>query len=453
MRRRPADELAPQARALMDTVGRHARGAPSSGAQRAALHRVSRRGGNSGRRCWHGVPRQPGERGARNGTAAHALDYDDMCFVCWRIQARRFVAAARRGGNEQCVRPPPCSTPYVVGFERLEGRIGRAMNQRHVSVAGHCTSDASETIGAAAAESRFSRWTRPGRPRAGDSPRLKASGAQDKIRDGWESRSHAGLAAGARPFCGAAGAGRNDGPAPRAIDVPQGFRGEWQRGSRRSTASRPIIGIPGEIVDPRHTVKLYPSAPARTRRWTRCRCATPRTVSRADVDEIDIGVDRSSRRSDSRPAVRSGLEGKVQQPFLRRGGGGRRTRRPRGRSMRRGSARPRSSGCSHASRSRRFSQARSVGAAADAGECDVRLAGRPRRTDSGQRRPPDTTMFDRPATRNGGQFISCATGRSEPQDRGRAGDCAAQSRPLRTSGTDGLCGYLGRHIGGPSRSG
>src|SRR6185436_16760585 len=87
-----------------------------------------------------------------NGTAAHALDYDDMCFVSLAHPSAPLVATALAAGELARAPGTALLDAWVVGFE-IEAVLGRAMNPRHYTQGWHCTSTIG-TIGAAAAAAR-----------------------------------------------------------------------------------------------------------------------------------------------------------------------------------------------------------------------------------------------------------------------------------------------------------
>jgi hypothetical protein len=78
----------------------------------------------------------PGDAALANGTAAHALDYDDMRSSAG-IRARRWWRR-RSPRRRQPVPRRSLLDAYVVGFE-IEARLGRAM-ARHYQRGWHCTS-------------------------------------------------------------------------------------------------------------------------------------------------------------------------------------------------------------------------------------------------------------------------------------------------------------------------
>src|SRR4030095_14613509 len=75
-----------------------------------------------------------------NGVAAHALDYDDMCFVSMAHPSCALVPAALAAGELAAARASLLLDAYVAGFE-IECRLGTVMNPRHYHQRGwHCTS-------------------------------------------------------------------------------------------------------------------------------------------------------------------------------------------------------------------------------------------------------------------------------------------------------------------------
>ena len=92
----------------------------------------------------------PEEAAMANGVAAHALDYDDMCFVSLAHPSCALVPAALATAELVQASGSAIIDAYVVGFE-LECRLGNVMNPRHYHERGwHCTSSIG-TVGAVAA--------------------------------------------------------------------------------------------------------------------------------------------------------------------------------------------------------------------------------------------------------------------------------------------------------------
>src|SRR5262245_5689096 len=99
------------------------------------------------------------EAALANGVAAHALDFDDMCFVSMAHPSCALVPAALAAAEMAGASGRALLDAYVVGFE-IECRLGMVMNPRHYHSRGwHCTSSIG-TLGAAAAAARILNLTR-----------------------------------------------------------------------------------------------------------------------------------------------------------------------------------------------------------------------------------------------------------------------------------------------------
>ena len=141
------------ARALLDTIGVMLAGASESAA--ASVQQVVAQE-SSGLQCsvlGTGLRTSATNAALANGTAAHAHDYDDMCFVSLAHPSAPLVAAGLAIAERSGATGRALLEAYVVGFE-IEARLGRAMNPRHYQRGWHCTSTLG-TIGAAAAASRL----------------------------------------------------------------------------------------------------------------------------------------------------------------------------------------------------------------------------------------------------------------------------------------------------------
>jgi len=125
----PRSARAAAARALLDTVGVALAGAAEPAA-RIVQRVVSQDGAGPCRVLGTALLASAANAALANGTAAHALDYDDMCFVSLAHPSAPLVAAALAAGEVAGASGRALLDAYVVGFE-LEGRLGRAMNPRH----------------------------------------------------------------------------------------------------------------------------------------------------------------------------------------------------------------------------------------------------------------------------------------------------------------------------------
>jgi 2-methylcitrate dehydratase PrpD len=190
-----------------------------------------------------------------NGTAAHALDYDDMCFVSLAHPSAPLVpaglaAAELAGGSGAALHDA-----YVVGFE-IEARLGRIMNPRHYQRGWHCTS----TLGSVGAAAVASRLLGLGAEATGHAIALAASAASG-LKENFGTMVkplHAGLAA-RNGVLAARLAGNGMTANPIALDGPQGFLRAMDSEREGPADEIADLGRRFEIVDTGITVKLYPS--------------------------------------------------------------------------------------------------------------------------------------------------------------------------------------------------
>ena len=246
-----------------------------------------------------------------NGTAAHALDYDDMCFVSLAHPSAPLVAAALAVGELTGASGVALLDAYVVGFE-LEGRLGRAMNPRHYQRGWHCTSTLG-TIGAAAACARLLGLDAAAAGHALAIAASEASGLKENFGT-MVKPLHAGLAA-RNGVVAALLAQAGMTASAAAIDGPQGFL-KAMDGETLSLEVAADLGSRWEIVDTGITVKLYPSC-AGTHPTLDALLDLKRRDGFAaeDVEAIEVGVDPIVPTILLYDRPSSGLEGKFSMPF------------------------------------------------------------------------------------------------------------------------------------------
>ncbi len=247
-----------------------------------------------------------------NGTAAHALDYDDMCFVSLAHPSAPLVAAALAAAEIAGASGRALLDAYVVGFE-IEGRLGRAMNPRHYQRGWHCTSTLG-TIGAAAAAARLLRLDSDAAGHALAIAASEASGLKENFGT-MVKPLHAGLAA--RNGVLAAFLARAGMTASRAaIEGPQGFLKALDGEKTSLDAETADLGSRWEIVDTGITVKLYPSCAGTHPTLDALLDLKRREDLRAEeIDAIDVGVDPIVPTILLYDQPSSGLEGKFSMPF------------------------------------------------------------------------------------------------------------------------------------------
>src|SRR6185295_15005941 len=234
-----------------DTVGVTLAGA-SEPASLIVRHVVEAEGGDA---CTvFGTPVRASMSGAAlaNGTAAHALDYDDMCFVSLAHPSAPLVPAVLAAAESARLSGRAVLDAYVVGFE-IEARLGRLMNPRHYQRGWHCTSTLG-TIGAAAAVGRLLGLDAAAAGHALAIAASQASGLKENFGT-MVKPLHAGLAA--RNGVLAALLARGGMVASRqAFEGPQGFLRAFDSGGDGIADAIADLGVRWEIEETGITVKL-----------------------------------------------------------------------------------------------------------------------------------------------------------------------------------------------------
>jgi 2-methylcitrate dehydratase PrpD len=247
-----------------------------------------------------------------NGTAAHALDFDDMCFVSLAHPSAPLVAAIFAAGEARGAGGAALLDAYVAGFE-IEARLGRAMNPRHYGRGWHCTSTLG-TLGAAAAVSRIVGLDAA---RAAHALAIAASSASG-LKENFGTMTkplHAGLAARAG-LEAAALAERGLTASALALDGPQGFLRAMDSERADLDADAADLGVRWEIVDTGITVKLYPSCAATHPPLDALLDLRQREGLTAEsVDRVEVGVDATTPTVLIYARPTSGLEAKFSMPF------------------------------------------------------------------------------------------------------------------------------------------
>ena len=242
-----------------------------------------------------------------NGTAAHALDFDDMCFVSLAHPSAPLVAASLAAGELARAPGRALLDAWVIGFE-IEGVLGRAMNPRHYTQGWHCTSTLG-TIGAAAAAARVLGLDRATVVNCLAVAASEASGLKENF--GTDTKPlHAGLAA-RNGITAALLAKTGLTASARALDGKQGFL--LAMGSEHAALGDApnTLGSRWEILETGVTVKLYPS----------CAATHPALdaildlrrehgFTDSDVESIAIGVDAVTPTILTYPRPATGLEAK-----------------------------------------------------------------------------------------------------------------------------------------------
>lgn len=248
-----------------------------------------------------------------NGVAAHALDYDDMCFVSLAHPSCVLVPAILAAGELARADARTLLDAYVVGFE-IECRLGVVMNPRHYHQRGwHCTSTIG-TLGAAAAVARVLGLDAEATRHALGIAASSACGLKENMGS-MVKPLHAGMAA-RNGVTAAQLARRGFTASPHAIDGPQGYLAAMD--SERSSLDAAVadLGTRWEILETGITVKLYPSCAATHPPLDALTAIVRRERLAANqVAAIDVEVDSMTPRLLIHPTPSNGLEAKFSMPF------------------------------------------------------------------------------------------------------------------------------------------
>ena len=264
-----------------------------------------------------GTPRRAGAADAAfaNAVAAHALDFDDMCFVSMAHPSCVLVPAALAAAEMSNASGRMLVDGYVVGFE-LECRLGAVMNPRHYHSRGwHCTSSIG-TVGAAAAAARVMGLSRQQVEHAIGIAASLACGLKENIGT-MTKPLHAGAAA--RNGVLAALLARNGFTASEeAITGPQGYLAamDSEHPPQALAQAASDLGQRWETDDTGITVKLYPSCAATHPPLDALLALVRRHSLTADaVAAIDVEVDTMTPRLLIHDRPGTGLEAKFSMPF------------------------------------------------------------------------------------------------------------------------------------------
>jgi 2-methylcitrate dehydratase PrpD len=299
------------AAALLDTIGVTLAGAAEP-ASRIVQRVVASDDGGACRVLGTAMCASAAAAALANGTAAHALDYDDMCFVTLAHPSAPLIPSVLAAAELAGASGRALLDAYVVAFE-IEARLGRIMNPRHYRRGWHCTSTLG-TIGAAAAAGRMLALDAHATEHALAIAASEASGLKENFGT-MVKPLHAGLAA--RNGVLAALLARGGMTAsPEALDGPQGFLVAMDSERSSLDVGTSDLGTRWEILDTGVTVKLYPSCAGTHPTLDAILDLRDQEGFTADeVDAIDVDVDSITPTVliHDRPAT--GLEAKFSMPF------------------------------------------------------------------------------------------------------------------------------------------
>jgi len=308
----PAAARQRAAAAICDTAGVMLAGA-SEPAARLVQAMVSDEGQGKCRILGTPATAGPGGAALANGVAAHALDYDDMCFVSLAHPSCALVPAILAAAETTHAPGSLVLDAYVIGFE-LECRLGAVMNPRHYHERGwHCTSTIG-TLGTAAAVARVMGLDAAQTCHALGIAASAASGIKENMGS-MVKPLHAGMAA-RNGLMAARLASRGFESSSDALDGPQGFLAAMDSQHLVLDPAAADLGVRWEILESGITVKLYPSCAA-THPPLDALLELKRETgfTHEQVEAIDIEVDSMTPRLLLYDRPTTGLEAKFSMPF------------------------------------------------------------------------------------------------------------------------------------------
>jgi 2-methylcitrate dehydratase PrpD len=310
----PPEARARAAMALCDTVGVILAGIQESA---AAMVRKTITSESNGSCSVLGTSMRSSadEAAMANGVAAHAHDYDDMCFVSLAHPSCVLVPAILAAGETVGASGRDVLNAYVAGFE-LEGRLGLVMNPRHYHERGwHCTSSIG-TLGAAAAASRLLGLDADGVTHALGIAASAACGLKENLGS-MVKPLHAGMAA-RNGVMAARLAKAGFIASAQTIEGPQGYLAamDSQKPAAALLDAVADLGSRWEVLDTGVTVKLYPSCAATHPPLDAVLTLKQRHALNADnIAAIDVEVDSMTPRLLLYDRPSTALEAKFSMPF------------------------------------------------------------------------------------------------------------------------------------------
>jgi 2-methylcitrate dehydratase PrpD len=309
----PADAFAKAEQAMVDTIGCALAGADAEGTR--ILARVVARQDSGGPCTIIGSSRRAGPRDAAliNGTAAHALDFDDVQWSLYGHPSVAILPTALALAEQEGASGAAMLEAFAIGVE-VAGKIGRFANPALYTHGWHATS-AIGAIGAAAAGGRLLKL---------DADRLAmavgiAASMACGLRRNFGSMVkpfHAGRAAEIGVL--AAELAREGFTADaQALEGSAGFFEVFNaRSVPTSDEMTAALGAPWEIIEPGIVVKRYPSCAG-----THCALDAflalkeQHGFTTADIEAVNVGADPLALKILQHPRPKSGLEGKFSMQY------------------------------------------------------------------------------------------------------------------------------------------
>ena len=310
----PAAARQRAATALCDTVGVILAGASEAAAKIIRRTVVAESHGNC-RVLGTAVRASAADAALANGVAAHAHDYDDMCFVSMAHPSCALVPSIVAAGEITGASGSAVLDAYIAGFE-VECCLGLVMNPRHYHERGwHCTSSIG-TLGAAAAAARLLGLDAPSIVHTLGIAASLACGLKENMGS-MVKPLHAGMAA-RNGVMAARLAKAGFIASEQSLDGPQGYLAamDSQKPPSALADAATDLGSRWEILDSGIAVKLYPSCAATHPPLDALLGLKRRhNIAADDIAGIDVEADSMTPRLLIHPRPSTPLEAKFSMPF------------------------------------------------------------------------------------------------------------------------------------------
>lgn len=242
-----------------------------------------------------------------NGTAAHALDFDDMCWISLAHPSAPLVSSTFALGEMADVSGRHLLDAYVVGFE-IEAVLGDTMNPLHYKRGWHGTATIG-TLGAAASASRILGLDAETTGRALAIASSEASGLKENF--GTMVKPLQGGLAARNGVLAALLAREGFSASVHAIDGTQGLLIAMQSSRTDLTDGCEQLGKRWEIVESGITMKLYPSCAATHPTIdTLINLRREKKFDPSEIESVEISVDSVTPTVLIYSQPMNGLEGK-----------------------------------------------------------------------------------------------------------------------------------------------
>jgi 2-methylcitrate dehydratase PrpD len=300
-------------RAILDTLGVMVAGSVEVTAERVRTLIAHRRGSEEATVAGTALRASVEDAALANGTAGHALDYDDTQSSLSGHPSVPVLPAALAVAERQRLSGAALLTAFVVGVE-LEAKLGRALNPGHYETGWHATS----TLGVFGAAGAVAKLLGLPPERTAHTLAIAASLASGiKANFGTDGKPlHAGHAA----RCGVeaallAEAGLTGNP--RALEHVDGF------GSTHGAGGKPAwdlatagLGAPHEIAEPGVGVKRFPACASTHQALdATLALAEEHAIDPAAVEAVECAVHYLAPHQLIYDQARTPLQGKFSMPY------------------------------------------------------------------------------------------------------------------------------------------